>query len=179
MNTFFLVIGVVLVLLGARFGYGALRTYRKRELHEDAGSWFWGAALFGLLFVGLGGVLINSYFGDRRTLQEARQRIAADEAVIRFSATGRADTGFDAEFEIANRSIFHHLISVTVEITAFDCEGPEITRRCREVRKQELWLPVDVPPQRVRTVRRTLAGVGAIDGNVLWDYRLIETVGAG
>ena len=178
MSTSFLVIGIVLVLLGVRFGYGALGTYRKRELHEDAGSWFWGAALFGLILVGLGGVLINSYFGDRRTLQEARQRIAADEAVIRFSATGSADTGFDAEFEIANRSIFHHLISVTVEITAFDCEGPEITRRCREVRKQELWLPADVPPQGVRTVRRTLAGVGAIDGNVLWDYRLIETVGA-
>ena len=177
MNAFFLVIGIVLVLLGARFGYRALQSYRERDEVEDAGSWVWGAALFGLLFIVLGGVLINSYLDDRRALKDARQRIAADETVITFSATGSA-AGFDAEFEIANRSIFHHLISVTVEITAFDCEGPEITTRCRDVRKQELWLPADVPPQGVRTVRRTLSGVGAIDGNVLWDYRLIETVGA-
>lgn len=177
MNPLILAIGVLLVVLGARFGFGALRTYRKRESFEDAGTWFWGAVGFGVLLVVLGGVLVNSYLGDRRQAQEARERITVDEAIIRnFAVTGEVGSGFNAEIEVANRSILYQLISVTVEITAYNCEGPEITARCRELSKREMWLPVNVPPQESRTLRRTLGATGVINGNLLWGTRVIQTV---
>lgn len=179
MNTGILVIGLLLVVLGVLFAFGAIRTYLRRESVEDAAAWSWGGIGLGLMLVAIGGVLINSYLGDRREGREARERIPIGEATIRsFTVTGEASSGFDAEIEVANRSILYHLISVTVEITAYDCEGPEITAGCSELRKREIWLPVNLPPQDKRTLRRSLGTIGALDGNLLWGTRVIQTVGA-